>query len=485
VTADQPWTTYQARLRTAGGSALFVTRAAAAAAVGGHHRIHVYQSDAPFPNLFLPVDGPPHLCTPDPDGAMHLPEDHVHPVLFDVAALAARLPDWLGDAATGPVYVDTGSPRACELLRAALPGVELRDATPILGPAERFAATVPDITDVPGVAAARRARFLDAADRLGIDAWSLRTPEAARAAGEAATTGIDPSTLPHAGRIALDRIALDELAALSTARPDVEWVDAGPLVAAAAFPRSRAELATLRDGSARSERALTEALAVIEVGMTELEAQEILRERARAVGLRADHIDHVWRVLPRDRADVGWLRGPWTGRAPWTQLTGDRPLAVGDHLAVDLGFWFDGGMTDVGWTVVVGREPTPDEEQLARRWLEVADRVTDAIEPGASAADLRAAALDGWPEPQPPWPFGLYVAHGVGFAGVELPFAGTDLGIAAEQEMPLVEGQVIMVEPYVFRDGVGGYRAERCVCVSADSVEVWTELPVERWARVG
>ncbi len=484
MTNEQPWIRYQARVRAAGGSALFVTRAAAAAAVGGHLRIHVYQSDAPFPNLFLPLEGPPHVCTPDPDGAMHLPEDHVHPVLFDVVALAARLPEWLGDAAAGPVYVDTGSPRAFAVIRAALPGVELRDASLILGPAERFTATAPDIADRPVVTSARRARFLDAADRLAVDAWLLRTPEAARAAGEDATTEINPSTLPHAGRIALDRIALDDLARLSATRPGIEWIDAAPLVAAAAFPRSRAELATLRDGSARSERALTEALAAVEVGMTELDAQEILRARARAVGLRADHIDHVWRVLPRDRSDVGWLRGPWSGHAPWTQLTGDRPLAAGDHLAIDLGFWFDGAMTDVGWTVLVGREPSRDEARLAHRWLEVADRVTDAIAPGATAADLRTAALAGWPEPNPPWPFGLYVAHGLGFGGVELPFAGTDLGIGAEREMPLVEGQVIMVEPYVFRDGVGGYRAERCVCVTADGAEVWTELPIERWGRV-
>ena len=142
-------------------------------------------------------------------------------------------------------------------------------------------------------------------------------------------------------------------------------------------------------------------------------------------------------------------------------------------------------MTDVGWTLLVGRDPDPAERGLARDWLAVADRVTGAIRPGATAADLRTAALDGWSEEQPPWPFGLYVAHGVGFAGVEPPFAGTDLGSEAERSMPITEGQVIMVEPYVFRDGVGGYRAERCVRVTADGCEVWTALPVGDWGRVG
>jgi Xaa-Pro aminopeptidase len=479
---ERPWTAYQERLRAAGGTALLVTRAAAAAAVGGHERIAVYQSDPPFPSVFLPLEGAPHVCTPDPDGATHLPADHVHPVLFDPAVLAARVPEWLGDAAAGPVFVDVSSPGAYERLRAVLPGVELRDASSILGSSTPSSPREPDRSEV---AAARRARFLDVAARAGVDGWSLRTPEAARAAGVEPVAHADVDALPDSGRVAVDRISLDELEELRAAHPHVEWVDSGPLVAAAALPRSAAELAVMRDGARRSERALLDALPSIEIGMTERETRVVLRAAARAVGLHSDHIDHVFRVIPRDRAAAPWLRGSWSGRAPWMQLTGEHRIAVGDHLAVDLGFWFEGAMTDVGWTLLVGREPDPGEQSLARDWLEVADRVTEAVRPGATAADLRTAALDGWTGEQPPWPFGLYVAHGVGFSGVEPPFAGTDLGIEAERAMPVVEGQVLMVEPYVFRDGAGGYRAERCLCVTADGCEVWSELPVGTWGGVG
>ena len=97
----------------------------------------------------------------------------------------------------------------------------------------------------------------------------------------------------------------------------------------------------------------------------------------------------------------------------------------------------------------------------------MADRVTDTVRPGATVAHLRTAVVEGWDGAQPPWPLGLYVAHGVGFSGVEPPFAGTDLGIDAERAMPVVESQVLMVEPYVFHDGVGGYRAERRALVTA------------------
>jgi Xaa-Pro aminopeptidase len=483
MTSSAPWREYQARLETSGGTALFVTRADAASAVAGHERITVYQSDPPFPSVFLPRVGPPHVCTPDPDGAMHLPADHVHPILFDTDALARQLPVWLGDAAAGPAYVDICSPGGYQKLQAALPGVELRDAAALLGPpAGPGAAADPPR---PEIASARRTRFLDAADRLGVDGWYLRTPEAARAAGEEPRPHLDLAVIPDTGRVAIDRASLDDLSMLRDARPQVEWVDVGPVVAAASLPRTDVELATLHEGSRRSERALAAALEHIQVGMTERHARELLRTEARAVGLHADHIDHVWRVLPRDRAAAPWLRGDWAGQAPWSQLTSERPIAIGDHLAVDLGFWFEGAMTDVGWTLIAGRDPSPEEAALARRWLDVADRVTDAITPGATAADLRMAALTGWTEAHPPWPFGLYVAHGVGFTGVEPPFAGTDLGVPAEHHMPIAEGQVIMIEPYIYVDGVGGYRAERCVRVTADGCEIWTELPVESFGQVG
>ena len=130
-----------------------------------------------------------------------------------------------------------------------LPASNCANATPILGSADLAPWAE---HDQPDVAAARRARFLDVAARAGVDGWSLRTPEAARAAGVEPVAHADVDALPDSGRVAVDRISLDELTALRAAHPHLEWVDAGPLVAAAALPRSTAELAVMREGSARA-----------------------------------------------------------------------------------------------------------------------------------------------------------------------------------------------------------------------------------------
>jgi Xaa-Pro aminopeptidase len=112
----------------------------------------------------------------------------------------------------------------------------------------------------------------------------------------------------------------------------------------------------------------------------------------------------------------------------------------------------------------------------------VAQRVIEAARPGVNAFQVRTAALEGWdPALPPPWPYPLYVAHGVGTELAEPPFIGADFAPEAEAAMVLSEGNVLMVEPYVFEEGVGGYRAEYCVVVGADGADVVSSLPYGDW----
>jgi Xaa-Pro aminopeptidase len=476
---------------------LLLSGVAAQETIGGHRRIAVFQSDPPFPAFVLTRSGPPHVCTPDPEGAQHLPADHVHPITFDPSTFARRLPDWLGTAATGLVALDRAPPGAYSMVAAACPDATLLDAEAVLdrlgiGYTNRDR---PPARDPDAVLGARRARVTAAAEGLSVDTWWCTTPEAIRmitgvrgpdagaVIGERliADASLDAAlgSLPSHGRVAVDRITLRDRDRLHAARPDLEIVDAGALLLAGSTPRSNAEVALLREGYRRTEQAIAATRFELGSARTERDCADVLVGIGAQLGLEP-HIDHVWTVLPRDRASASWLRGEWAGRAPWRQLTTDRALQRGDLLALDAGFFFDGYVTDFGWTFTVDSEANPAEQSLARRWTDVADRVTDAIRPGATAADLRAAALDGWTGLEPPWPFGLYVAHGVGFGGVVPPFAGTDLGIDAECTMVLQAGDVLMVEPYMYEPGLGGYRAERCVAVTDTGSQTWSTLPIER-----
>lgn len=492
-----PWAAAQAAMAQLDIDGLLLTGVAAQEAIGGHHRIVVFQSDPPSPAFALTRSGPPHICTPDPEGAMHVPADHVHPIAFDAGTFARSLPEWLGPAVGGRIALDRAAPGAYAMVASVCPGATLVDAQDLL---QQLGVTTRPLPSTSGrdsdeLVQPRLARVSAAAEALGVDTWWFTTREAVRmvtgrrqstvanVVGDVsiAARGLDAALeyLPSRGRIAIDRITLAERERLHTFLPELEIADAAPLVLAGSTPRSEAEIVALREGYRRTENAVEAVRQAYRPGVTERQCSKALTRAGVQLGLEP-HINHIFTVIPRDRRGVPWQRGPWTGRAPWRQIGSDLVIGPGDLVALDAGFFYDGYVTDFGWTFTVEREPTRAEQSLATRWTDVADRVTAAIQPGATAADLRAAALASWNGPEPPWPFGLYVAHGVGFGGVVPPFAATDLGVDIERMMVLQPGDVLMVEPYIFEDGTGGFRAERCVAVTESGADVWTTLPIEQ-----
>ncbi|MCU1462733.1 MAG: Xaa-Pro aminopeptidase [Acidimicrobiales bacterium] len=336
----------------------------------------------------------------------------------------------------------------------------------------------------------RLSRWEAACHAARVDTWLLTTMAARRfvegewddeadLAGELDTYNFDAG-LPAGGRVAVDRVDLttmEQLRALGT-----EVVDAGPILAAARRPRAAAEQAVLIEGHQLTELAVKATMPRIRVGMTERDVSGVFAEEAVRAGLTDPHIDQVWTVLPKSARDAPWA---WLGHPPYRQLTSSRALVVGDLLALDAGYLHHGYMTDVGWTFVVGRESNAAERRLSSAWRAVAERVEAAVRPGATAVDLREAALDGWHGGSPPWPFPLYVAHGVGWASIEPPLAGTDLPRDAEAAMVIEPGMLLLIEPYVWEEGVGGFRAELAIEVTDDGSRRVSRLPVWEWRTVG
>jgi Xaa-Pro aminopeptidase len=369
--------------------------------------------------------------------------------------------------------------------------------------------------DPPHLVEPRRQRIEAASDMLSVDGWLLTTSQAVRtvtgawsddvdlfgewfspivAVGEAVVSPAPPPNdarlidevadlLPEQGTLAVDRLGPAALDRLAEVRPALTIQDAAMLLGAAKVPRAPAEIEMLVEAHRRTEAVLASMVDLVAPGVSERDLTREFSVRAAAAGLDRLHLDTVFSVLPRDREEAGWARGEWETRSPYRELTSDRVLAAGDHVAFDAGVGYHGYTADVGWTLYAGDDgPSADEVALATQWEEVARRVIAAARPGVSAAALRQAALVGWdPGLPPPWPYPLYVAHGVGTELAEPPFAGADFSPDDEAAMILCDGNVLMVEPYIWRAGVGGYRAEYCIVVRSDSCELVSSLPYGRW----
>ena len=139
---------------------------------------------------------------------------------------------------------------------------------------------------------------------------------------------------------------------------------------------------------------------------------------------------------------------------------------------------------DMTRTFVVGGEPDEEIREYHRLAKEALERCAEAIKPGLSGKDLHTMVCEffhghGYPtqlhkaEGQV-LDSGFYHAtgHGVGLEVHEKPNVG-------RTGQPFVPGDVLAIEPGLYRAGYGGVRLEDLILVTEDGAEVLTHFPYD------
>ena len=253
-----------------------------------------------------------------------------------------------------------------------------------------------------------------------------------------------------------------------------ELVDASRVLVPARVIKTADELACIDQSQRHTERAMAEARTACVPGATRSEVAGAFLAALRDGDSEpdADHrnvIDPIFQPMPTRRDG-----GPRTSTGHVVFPTGvDNPVfADGDLVWVDAGVAWHGYMSDFGCTWVPGRDPTAAERALFDRWMAVLEVSLAAVRPGATLGDVGRAARAVEPS-ETPWLPQFYLAHGTGLESAEMPMIGTDLGAAFDDGYELEEGMVLVFEPVIWSDGVGGYRAEEVVAVTGDG---WRRL---------
>ena len=216
----------------------------------------------------------------------------------------------------------------------------------------------------------------------------------------------------------------------------------------------------------------------VKPGIRDTDLTALFFRRIFELGATGNTVDPIWNVVPKVLA-----AGPFslTGHLPFPLPTSGRILQTGDVIFNDTGIDLEGWASDFGRTWCVGVDPDARQQSQFRRYMEIVDACREVIGPGATAWDVAVAARHANGGERPWFPH-LYVAHGIGTEAAELPFCGTDLGEEVESQVVLVAGTVLVLEPVVWDDGHGGYRAEEIVVVTDDGCELLTNyahLPFE------
>jgi Xaa-Pro aminopeptidase len=236
------------------------------------------------------------------------------------------------------------------------------------------------------------------------------------------------------------------------------------------------EIACIRRAQQINEEAMGQVQTALRPGARTQELSAVFLRRVLELGAHANTLDPIWQTMP-DRVDGG--PHSLTGEIAFPTVPVDRVLGDGEVVWVDTGITWEGYDSDFGRTWVVGRDPSSGERDRFTRWRAVCDRVLDVVKPGATGADITAAARRG--EERTPWLPHLYVIHGIGVDLAEAPLIGTDLGPAFDESVVLEPGMVLVLEPVIWEDGEGGWRGEEIVAVTEDGWEPLSSFTYEGW----
>ena len=246
-----------------------------------------------------------------------------------------------------------------------------------------------------------------------------------------------------------------------------ELVDASRVLGPARVAKTDDELACIDQAQRQTERAVDAAQAACVPGAARAEVAGAFLAALRDGGASSgfdyrNGIDPIFQPMPAHR-DGGPRTS--TGHVAFPTGVDDPVFAEGDLVWVDAGVGWHGYMSDFGRTWVAGRDPNPAEQLLFDRWMAVLHASLAAVRPGATLGDVGRAARAVEPG-ETPWLPHFYLAHGLGLESAEMPMIGTDLGPAFDDGFELAAGMVLVFEPVIWADEVGGYRAEEIVAVT-------------------
>lgn len=218
------------------------------------------------------------------------------------------------------------------------------------------------------------------------------------------------------------------------------------------------EIAALRRACAIADTALAGFLrdGGLAAGRTEIDAALDLDERMRGLG-------------SKDISFPTILAAGENSAIPHHQPT-DRPLRRGDLVKIDFGAVIDGYHSDMTRMFVMG--PPADWQRDLHALVDAAQRAgREAVRPGASAAEVDAAARTVIAAAGHGDEFGHGLGHGVGLEVHEAPwFAPSSTGI-------MTSDMTVTVEPGVYLPGRGGVRIEDCGVVGPEGFGALTGSP--------
>jgi Xaa-Pro aminopeptidase len=230
--------------------------------------------------------------------------------------------------------------------------------------------------------------------------------------------------------------------------------------------KDRHEIDMLRHGAKLLSAVALDVLRDIRPGLTEQEVAAKIDWRIKSAGF--------------ERCSFETIVASGPNAALPHAHAGERTLREGDLVVLDFGGVYGGYCVDLTRTVALG---TPDGEmrRVYGAVLEAQNAAIAAARAGVRAGDIDLAARQALGRHQLAEAFGHSTGHGLGVEIHESPRVGPRREATGDAPAPpddLIEpGMVFTIEPGAYIPGWGGVRIEDDVLVTAEGVEVLTDVP--------
>lgn len=206
-----------------------------------------------------------------------------------------------------------------------------------------------------------------------------------------------------------------------------------------------------------ADEALAQSRHLLTAGVTERDVRDELEYRMRRLGADGPSYETIV------------ASGPDNAARPHHRPT-STPIVEGHTVVIDVGALVQGYHSDMTRSFVVG-EMSPEQCEIYAAVERAQQAGVDAVAPGVSARDVDAACRKVLQEAGLVDLFTHGTGHGVGLAIHEEPF------LNAVSPAILELGEVVTVEPGVYRGGFGGFRVEDLVVVTETGCRRLTNSP--------
>lgn len=189
-------------------------------------------------------------------------------------------------------------------------------------------------------------------------------------------------------------------------------------------------------------------------------------EVAAQVELAIQRDGHGYKGVRATRGFATVVSGPAEARGWQYFRSSDRPIEAGDLVMIEIGVVADGYWSDHTRTVLAAGSPSERQREAFAASIAARDAAFAACVPGAAAADVdaaaRAACADAGFEQFP-----HHTGHGVGFRYHE--WTPT---LAPGAEVTIEAGMVLVTEPGIYEEGLGGFRWEDAAVITESGAEL-------------